>query len=181
MRHLKWLKWASSALTGTIMASLLVAVAYKHVKHEQAVMCLAENIYHEGRGESVGHRYMIGLITLARVLDRDRQWPEKTICGVVAQDKQFSWTLDYRLATNVSEKKRFDESVRIARDLLDGAGTRYLMPKGWECARFYKRKDDLGVSKRGGKFFGTLVPVGTFGSHVAYRAKRGCADPMKTT
>jgi spore germination cell wall hydrolase CwlJ-like protein len=123
---------------------------------------------------------MIGLITLARVADLDPQW-QKTICGAIAQDRQFSWVLDYRLATKRADQVAWQRAMAIAGDLLDGVGTRYLLPHGWECARYYKRTDGKGVSQRGGAFFAKLEPVARFGSHTAYREKRGCRLPLKTT
>jgi len=63
-------------------------------------LCLANNIYFEGRGESHSGQLAIGLVTLNRV--KDALFPN-TVCEVVHQqgmnrnDKlvaQFSWTLD---------------------------------------------------------------------------------------
>lgn len=52
-----------------------------------AVMCLALNIYHEARGESIVGQHAVAQVTLNRA-DRD---PSK-VCQVVAAKKQFSWT-----------------------------------------------------------------------------------------
>lgn len=151
-----------------------------HLKNEQAVMCLAENLYHEGRGEKRNEKYILGMLTLARVADPDRQWA-RTVCGVVAQEKQFSWTLDYKLATNRSEQAQWEEARTIARDLLKNAWVTYKLPHGWECARFYKRTDGKGVSKISQKFFETkLFPVGMFGKHTAFQERRGCKNPLPT-
>lgn len=152
-----------------------------HQKNEQAVMCLAENIYHEARGETRGEKYILGMLTLARVADPDPQWP-KTICGVVAQEKQFSWVLDYKLATSRGEREKWEEAQYIARDLLINAWVQYRLPAGWECARFYKRTDGKGVSRKSQRFFETrLFPVGSFGDHTAFQARRGCKHPLPTT
>jgi hypothetical protein len=150
-------------------------------KREQATMCLAENIYHEGRGEGRGNQYILGMLTLARVSDPDPQW-QKTICGTIAQARQFSWTLDYKLATDRSEQKKWEEAKGIARDLLANVWTTYVLPTGWECARFYKRTDGRGVSRTSTRFFETkLFPVGSFGHHTAYQVRRGCSAPLPTT
>lgn len=155
--------------------------AHVHAKTEQATMCLAENLYHEGRGEKPGNVYMIGMLTLARISDPDPQWP-KTICGAVAQTRQFSWVLDYKLATNRSEQEQWERAQFIARDLIKNAWVHYLMPKGWECARFYKRSDGKGVSKASMRFFETrLFPVGSFGHHTAFQMRKGCSNPLPTT
>jgi Cell Wall Hydrolase len=150
-------------------------------RSEQATMCLAENLYHEARGEPRDAKYILGMLTLARVADPDPQWP-KTICGAVAQDLQFSWTLDYKLATDRSEQKQWEEAQFIARDLIANAWTRYALPKGWECARYYKRTDGKGVSKASMKYFDAkLFPVGTFGSHTAFEERSGCKSQLPTT
>jgi spore germination cell wall hydrolase CwlJ-like protein len=149
-------------------------------KTEQAAMCLAENLYHEGRGERRENLYLLGMLTLARVSDPDPQWP-KTICGTVAQAHQFSWTLDYKLATQRSEQKKWEEAKYVARDLLRHAWNGYVLPNGWECARFYKRTDGRGVSKVAMRFFEQkLFPVGSFGQHTAYQERRGCKNPLPT-
>ena len=178
MRHVA--RWGSSLLTGILFLALIGHVVHVETRREQAAMCLAENIYHEARGESASAKYMLGMLTLARVVDPDPQWP-KTICGVVAQDRQFSWVLEHKLATARAEKARWEESQRIARDLLEHAWRRYRLPAGWECARFYKRTDGKGVSKASVRFFEEkLFPVGTFGSHTAFQERRGCKHPLPT-
>lgn len=71
------------------------------VKDKKAeTLCLAKNIYFEGRGESIKGQAAIGLVTLNRV--KDNAFPS-SICKVVYQKgknrrnklvAQFSWTLD---------------------------------------------------------------------------------------
>ena len=67
------------------------------------VECLALNIYHEARGESVQGHALVAQVTVNRM--RDRHYPN-TACGVVLQITrsaasgrpvaQFSWVLDGR-------------------------------------------------------------------------------------
>jgi hypothetical protein len=178
----------SFACLAVLAAGLVSHVTATHYEHEeaakanqQATMCLAENIYHEARGEPTDAKYLVGMVTLARVKDPDPQWPDKTICGVIAQDRQFSWTLDYKLATTRSEQKEWADAKRIARDLIENAWTRYVMPRGWECVRYYKRTDDKGVSVKSAKYFSaSLFPVEAFGSHTAFEDRRGCKHPLPT-
>lgn len=59
------------------------------VEQEQA-MCLAKNIYHEARGESMLGQQAVALTTINRA--NDKRWPA-TYCGVIYQAYQFSWTL----------------------------------------------------------------------------------------
>jgi Cell Wall Hydrolase len=168
---------ACAALLGIAFVSYTTVIK---ARTERATMCLAENVYHEARGEPSGAKYTLAMLTLARVADPDPQWP-KTICGAVAQDLQFSWTLDYKLATDRSEQKLWEEAQFIARDVIANAWTRYALPKGWECARYYKRTDGKGVSKHSMQYFDArLFPVGTFGSHTAFQERAGCRMKLPT-
>ncbi len=51
--------------------------------------CLAKNVYYESRGESKRGKLAVALVTLNRV--EDTRYPD-TICDVVYQKHQFSWT-----------------------------------------------------------------------------------------
>lgn len=55
--------------------------------------CLARNIYFEARGESERGKLAVALVTLNRL---DNQKFPKTICGVVFQPQQFSWTQEFK-------------------------------------------------------------------------------------
>jgi spore germination cell wall hydrolase CwlJ-like protein len=48
---------------------------------------MLKNIYHEARGEGVEGMQAVALVTLNRAKQQD-----KTVCEVVYQRKQFSWT-----------------------------------------------------------------------------------------
>lgn len=52
--------------------------------------CLAKNIYYEARGESIKGMQAVGQVTINRV--NSNKFPS-TICGVVHQKYQFSWTV----------------------------------------------------------------------------------------
>lgn len=57
--------------------------------------CLAEAIYHEGRGESMKTQIMIAEVTINRVKDESKMFPS-SICKVVHQSRikgtcQYSW------------------------------------------------------------------------------------------
>jgi N-acetylmuramoyl-L-alanine amidase len=54
-------------------------------------MCLALNIYHEARGETLAGQLAVGFSTMNRVADK--RYPA-TVCGVVKQAKYYSWDLD---------------------------------------------------------------------------------------
>lgn len=53
------------------------------------VECLALNIHFEARGESTLGQLAVAQVTINR--SKDSRWP-KSICGVVYQKNQFSWT-----------------------------------------------------------------------------------------
>jgi len=55
-----------------------------------ALLCLTLNIYNEARGESARGQRAVAEVTLRRV--RDPRWAT-TVCGVVYEPYQFSWTL----------------------------------------------------------------------------------------
>ena len=61
------------------------------VAAEDNFYCLAQNIYFEARSESTAGKIAVGFTTLNRV--HDKRWPS-TICTVVWQPNQFSWTHD---------------------------------------------------------------------------------------
>jgi hypothetical protein len=54
-------------------------------------VCMAKNIYFEARNESLQGQVAIALVTLQRV--QDPRYPD-TVCGVVYDNKQFSWYSD---------------------------------------------------------------------------------------
>lgn len=56
-----------------------------------AVLCLAMNLYHEARGESLAGQLAVGFSTMNRVAEK--RYPD-TVCGVVKQAKYHGWDLD---------------------------------------------------------------------------------------
>ena len=60
---------------------------------EDELKCLALNIYHEARGEPADGQLAVAMVTINRVFSE--YFPD-TICNVVWQSKQFSWTWDGR-------------------------------------------------------------------------------------
>lgn len=57
--------------------------------YDNETMCLAKNIYHEARGETIQGKLAVAKVTLNRVASGKFR---HTICGVVYQPNQFSWT-----------------------------------------------------------------------------------------
>lgn len=57
----------------------------------QEVFCLAQNVFWEARNQDTDGREAVAHVTINRV--EARRWPS-TICEVVWQHRQFSWTHD---------------------------------------------------------------------------------------
>ena len=77
--------------------------------------CLAENIYHESRGESFEGKIAVAQVTLNRVAHKTLF--KSTICGVVYQSKQFSWT---NIPKSIKDKSAWEESQKIAKAVIGG-------------------------------------------------------------
>ncbi|WP_163832032.1 cell wall hydrolase [Spartinivicinus ruber] len=88
------------------------------------LQCLTLNIYHEARGEGLIGMLAVGEVTLNRV--NDKRWPS-SICAVVYQEKQFSWTHD-KLPDAMKEPESAYLSHLVAKELL--AGTKLNLTKG---------------------------------------------------
>ena len=89
--------------------------AHKPVKHtKQDIKCLAENIYHEARGEP-----FIGQIAVAQVTINRYQSGKygHSICATVHQKKQFSWTIK---KPTIRDEKRWNQSYYMAQYVLSG-------------------------------------------------------------
>jgi len=133
------------------------AVAQKCDPNDRAdeIRVLALNMYHEARGEGPIAMQMVGEVTLNRV--ESVNYPN-SICEVVYQKGQFSWTRKKDQKPN--EKESWDLAMKIAEDLVNGdihyidnGATHFLNPSdisktpGW-ARRFEK--------------------VGKYGSHIFY-------------
>lgn len=85
---------------------------------ENEAYCLAQNMYFEGRGEGKDGWMAVAHVTINRV--RSSRYPN-TVCDVVWQSKQFSWTHD-GLSDNPKNDKQWREIVTIA-GMLTAEGT----------------------------------------------------------
>ena len=75
--------------------------------------CLAKTIYHESRGESVPGQFAVGSVVMNRV--RSSIYPN-TVCKVVHQPYQFSWTLLKNVS--IRDKKAWRDAQQIAAILI---------------------------------------------------------------
>lgn len=95
-----------------LLISLILGIsALNAIADEKAVNCLAKNIYHEARGEPLAGKLAVAKVTINRV--ESAQFAD-TICGVVYEKGQFSWTANRKL--KVLDKQAWQESLNIARD-----------------------------------------------------------------
>jgi len=75
-----------------LLATLATSATANTTKdHARQLRCLALNIYFEARGESTEGQLAVALVTANRV--KSPRYPN-TMCGVVWQKRQFSWTHD---------------------------------------------------------------------------------------
>ncbi len=77
----------------TVLTPILIQQGYDDVAKidRDELYCAAQNIYFESRGEPDLGQLGVGQVVLNRV--NSHKWPD-TICDVVWQEKQFSWTHD---------------------------------------------------------------------------------------
>lgn len=94
---------------------LMSPVIAKPVYTQQEVSCLAQNIYWEARGESYHGKLAVAKVTLNRV--GAAGFPD-TVCLVVFQHKQFSWTYGKRM--KITDVVAWNDSKRIADGVLSG-------------------------------------------------------------
>lgn len=86
------------------------------VNDGSAELCLALNIFHEARGESMTGQWAVANVTMNRV--KSKKWPN-TVCGVVYQPSQFSWTLS-RVAVSKRDRVAFQRAETMAGQILRG-------------------------------------------------------------
>jgi spore germination cell wall hydrolase CwlJ-like protein len=89
---------------------------YSHqvLKENSELECMAKNLYYEARNQSEEGIQKVGFTVMNRVNSGGR-WPS-TICGVVYQKHQFSWTDESNLP-NI-DKKVYCRMVAIANKVM---------------------------------------------------------------
>jgi len=101
-----------SIAAGIVAAAMMAPPTVDPKQHE----CLALNIYHEARGERVEGQIAVAQVTLNRV--KHDEWGS-TICEVVYQPKQFSWTHMIE-DQDPKENRAWFQAKVIARDVMIG-------------------------------------------------------------
>ena len=85
---------------------------------ELALMCMAMNVFHEARDQSLAGQVAVAQITMNRVASR--RYPD-TVCGVVNQHKQFSWYWDGK-SDVPQDSAAWDRAQMVAMGVLAGSG-----------------------------------------------------------
>lgn len=91
---------------------------FTNVSRGQELGCLAMNIYHEGRGEPARGRAAIASVTMNRV--QSDHYPD-TVCEVVWQYRQFSWTVVAARHHVINDADSWYQALVVAELFLDGA------------------------------------------------------------
>lgn len=92
--------------------------------------CLALNVFHEAKGEDMPGQIGVAQVTLNRLDTGFRN--KKTLCGVVFDAKQFSWTADISKRTLTPKGEAWTAAVIATRKVINGQRI-----KGLESALHY--------------------------------------------
>lgn len=84
----------------------------KKTYKQQELYCLAKNIYFEARGEPLLGKIAVAQVTINRMI-----YKHMTLCDVVYQKNQFSWT---NTKKRILDKKQWEYSIYIAKAVLEG-------------------------------------------------------------
>jgi N-acetylmuramoyl-L-alanine amidase len=111
------MKLISNARTLFIIAALAVMWLHSRPKQqastdlsEDDLFCMVQNVYHEARDQSLLGQAAVAHVTLNRV--RSPAYPA-SVCGVVWQKGQFSWTEDGR-SDRMTDLDAIGKAVDIA-------------------------------------------------------------------
>ena len=122
-----------TALIKALLIAALTSGGLAKEKVHQDVSCLALNIYHEARGQSIAGQIAVGQVTLNRV--KDNRFPN-TICEVVMQGPhraswkgtgemipvrhrcQFSWYCDGK-SDKIKQIKAYKQILSLSQILID--------------------------------------------------------------
>lgn len=116
--------------------------------------CMLKNIYHEARGDTVEGMQAVALVTLNRAAEKN-----KTVCEIVYEHKQFSWTA----MKNVRNKALVDNFNAVSVVTSDAmAGRLQDITNG---ATYYHAKSVTPYWVR------AVNKVGAIGAHIFYRKK----------
>lgn len=134
-----------------IFLIIIVLLATTTIVKANQLDCMAKNIYFESRGEPEAGQFMVGFVTMNRV--RDSRWPN-TICKVVYEPGQFSWTEDKHPNTP-KQGEQWNKAVYIASIVMQSKNIKHY-------GYFFKRHDVKS------KFFKKRTLIARVGDHEFY-------------
>lgn len=107
----------SASITATLEAKSNPEQSEMQTLSKQQLECLSKAAYFESKGESDKGMLAVIFTTLNRV--KDNRFP-KTVCGVVYQKSQYSWT---KHNPKIKEKEQYERAKRLAQEVVDGKHT----------------------------------------------------------
>lgn len=140
-------------MLSTMMIPIIFMMGAKTVvEPSKDVVCIAQTIYHESRGEPLEGQIAVASVVLNRT--NHKQFPD-TVCGVVYQKYQFSWTLD-------KKKRQFDKkSLELAKKVYTGE-----IADNTNGALYFHGKQ---INPKWNK---NMLKVKSVGNHVFFKPKR---------
>jgi cell wall hydrolase len=156
-----------------VIVGFLFLISQAHGRLEKT--CLALNVYHEARGESLLGQEAVAYVTIARARENIAEFGGPSICSVVFHRNvredgkliaEFSWTSMRSLAKPRLKAAPWDRAWNIAEQWLDGGG---MIREDLKDARYYlnlKNASPAGLCW----FSRNTVALGhTVGNHTFYR------------
>ena len=104
----------SLSLTATLQAKSINDSSQVQKLSKAQLECLSKAAYFESKGESDDGMLAVIHTTLNRV--KDNRFP-KTVCGVVYQKSQYSWT---KYNPKVKEQEQYARAERLAKEVVAG-------------------------------------------------------------
>ena len=95
-------------------------------EEREQLYCLSQNVYFEARGENTAGQLAVAMVTMNRVFSK--RFPS-SICKVVWQRKQFSWTHDGKSDRPV-DKKAWRLAKQISKFVFNKYGAYKTMSNG---------------------------------------------------
>ena len=106
----------ANIMNAAIVGGILFACTQAYETAAAEIKCLADNIYFEALTESEAGQVAVANVTMNRV--KNPAFPN-SVCEVVWEPKQFSWTHDGKSDTP-SSKKAYDKVYEIAKAVYYG-------------------------------------------------------------
>lgn len=121
-KHLIFLALALLLATTPLSIGVVSIESSPHTPHQisdtqktRELQCLAKNIYFESRNQPFHGKIAVAQVTVNRVQHETNF--KSTICGVVYEKKQFSWTSE---KVFVRDEKAWEEAKQIASAVVAG-------------------------------------------------------------